>query len=201
MKRDEYNDIHISNESGSTEYAFTQKTEYSSYEDNPNKRKTSINSTETNNDDPSATKRKTNDTKVKTDVVTKTRTSTATSAGTVASNIAVAASTVTVVTISTLVGIKIVNESKASAELSFLHMEDSSLIYGLTLKDLKEDDDPFFIKISSNIYSDSRELFMGENEGRFEGLVKDEVYTISVLQTALGGKTILQESFKFAPEL
>lgn len=201
MKRDEFNDIHISNENGSTEYTFTQKTEYSSYEDNPNKRKSSINSTDTNNDDPAAIKAKTSDTKVKTDIITKTRSTTATSAGTVASSVAVAASTVTIVTISTLVGIKIVNESKASAVLSFLHMEDSALVYGLTLKDVKENDDPFFIKISSSIYSDSRELFMGENEGRFEGLIRDEVYTISVLQTSLGGKKILEESFKFSPEL
>ena len=199
MERDEFGN-HLPIENGSTpirEFAPVQRTEFSSYEDNPNPRKTAANSTKTNNDDPTSSSgsrgsRKTwsgsNITKI---------THGATSGASVGHAVAVAATTVSVVAVSTLVGIKTVTDSHASVLFRRFSMVENQLSYVLSLRDFQEDEDPFSIKVENKSYSSSRELVAGENEGVFEGLEPSQVYTVTVSQQRLGGKTIYNESFTF----
>ncbi|MBQ7244740.1 MAG: hypothetical protein IJS52_11140, partial [Bacilli bacterium] len=199
MERDEFGN-HLPIENGSIpirEFAPVQRTEFSSYEDNPNPRKTAANSTKTNNDDLTSSSgsrgsRKTwsgsNITKI---------THGATSGASVGHAVAVAATTVSVVAVSTLVGIKTVTDSHASVLFRRFSMVENQLSYVLSLRDFQEDEDPFSIKVENKSYSSSRELVAGENEGVFEGLEPSQVYTVTVSQQRLGGKTIYNESFTF----
>lgn len=199
MEKDEFGN-HLPIENGSTsirEFAPVQRTEFSSYEDNPNPRKIAANSTKTNNDDPTASSGSRGSRKTWTGSNITKITHSAASGASVGHAVAVAATTVSVVAVSTLVGIKTVTDSHASVLFRRFSMVENQLCYVLSLRDFQDDEDPFSIKVENKSYSSSRELVAGDNEGVFEGLEPSQVYTVTVSQQRLGGKTIYNESFTF----
>ena len=203
MKRDEFNDIHSINDGRpvNREFFKTQKSEYSDHNENLVFGKSEQNSTKITNDDPALVR---SESSKKKNVFDQTRhvvrgSSAATAAsGAVHATVAVA-SVVAIGVVSTVTGIQIVNQSKASVEFKRFFIHEQGLDYWLVLRDADEKEAPYSIRIENANYSMSQKLEPGENEGYFEGLQMDETYTVSVLQEGFGGKNIYQEQFVVTP--
>lgn len=203
-KQDEYNKNPFSEHSKkqSSEFSSINRNEFSSQKENKVFAKSAMNDTHTINEERSAGGRlhseirKVEIPKVSSHITTVA--STSASVASAAHAVVAAVSVVSVVAVSTLVGIQTVTESKARVSFSRFVMSQDHLIYECNLLDFKEEEEsPFSIKVENGAYSMSQELFPGPNEGVFEGLVPNEVYTISVLQERFAGKTIYEESFTF----
>ena len=203
MRGDEFNQIHPKNEAyrKGSEFSSTQRGEYTAQSENPSFGRAEENEARVHNEDVSYTSPKAE--KKKDTVADNLRQvkagTTSASASSAAHSVIVAAAAVTATAVSTVIGITVVNESKASVEFQRFFLGHETLDYSLILRDVKEGEDPYYIRVENGDYSSSQELHAGENEGYFEGLSPKQVYTVTVAQPKFAGKTIYQEQFTMSP--
>ena len=196
MKNDEFGNLPRGGEkrSPNREFGQIQKTEFSHYSEAPKVGKTSLNSTETVNDEINEGKGKTVETEGVSSSKVEEIATKATTVSTAAHAATSVASVVAVATVSTAVAINIVNATDASVTFYRLNGGGNYLEYGLVLRDVKEDD-PFSIRLTNNEYDKSYTLNPGENFGMFEGLKEGESYQIIVAQQRLGGAEIYHQTY------
>ena len=192
MRNDEFNKVEITNDKQIrwVEYGKIQKTEYSRFSGNPDVVKSDLNETKTKNDDVSENKiekPKTSHQIVDSDKI---KTITTASTGVVA-----AASVVTIVTISTLVGINLFN---AKCEFKNLEVTEYSIVYELELTNSLNDNYKIWVE-GNFVYDENRpeysdfpdgylsyyDLQEGTNTGEFYDLMPDTEYTITVKKEPL----------------
>lgn len=197
MNNDEFNSYNITNEKDSFKKEFfkTQKEEFSSFKENELKVKSELNKTDINNDNVEDQGKIKQNNELKT--VKKTGDVVKNISSTTHSVVATAAVISTAV-ISTVVGINVITQTKATAEMTSFFSYSDQIFYCLEI-DGGEDDEEFIISLDNNNYHSTREAFMGPNEGAFEGLKVNEFYTFSCRENKENGKIIYSELVKTTP--
>ena len=212
MKRyDEYNNIHIKNDSLSSEYGRTQNNEFSDFSGNPGQGRSSANEMELINDDREKNgqigrnknkyedkkeeQKKQETIKQATNVATSSATSAvATTAGAVAG-----ASVIAVATVGATLGAAIA--SSCNAKFKFLEASSHSIFYELNLE-LETDEYQFMLYIENEElgYKASDRLVNGINEGEFYALEPETEYYLYVQSTDMSKTTILDKYVTTEPE-
>ena len=208
MRKDEFSNHSSNNDSYTRNHEFgrTQKSEFSSYQDNPNKRKHELNLKPSQNE-TSGEKKKTSKHDNSREVerywvktgTSVTSASTAQAASGVVHATTVVVSTVAAVAVTTAVGVNLTTRRGASVSFDYFGGYGDYAEYSLVLRDASEDD-PFSIKLENKNYSKSFTLNPGENHGHFEGLNLGESYSLTVSQLRLGGDVIYNETYLAVPQ-
>ena len=109
-------------------------------------------------------------------------------------SVTVAATVVSVTTISVIAGVGIVKQNRSSA--NFLSFEATEHEFFYVLRINSEDEKAlFYIDVSNKDYENRQELRVGENEGVFEGLTPGKAYTVTVKEDGFAGATLYNETF------
>ena len=204
---DEFNKVTVNNDGRTPSFEFgnTQKIEYSSYQENKSVvNRDELNKSENvNNENVKVEQSQTNNTEVVKKVVQTTSetgvtttsgiASTATTASASIGHVVVGAAVVAVTTVATVAGINVISRNNASVTFDTISIGETSLIYYLELKD--SEGDPFSIFVENDLYSASKPLEEGFNEGYFDDLTNNTRYRLYIQEQNDNKKVIYDTYF------
>ena len=211
MRRyDEFNDVHIKNDSLGTEFGKTQGQEFTHFGGNPESGRSSANEVEIINDDrekngqigASKTKYEEKKEEQKQQETVKQATNVATSSGVGAvgatAGAVAGASVVAVATVGATLGAAIA--STTTAKFEYIEASSHAVYYSLNLE---EPNDFSFLLHFENAelgYHESNSLVEGFNKGEFNGLTPETEYYVYVQSTDISQTKILETYVTTEPE-
>ena len=191
MKSNEYNTSRKENsrrDRPPREFGNTQRSEFSFTNEN-NFRRNEINEIKIKNDSVSENKSP----KTKVPKIDINKTIGRTSAATTASSVIAAVSTLTITVISVTIGVNVITNLEASANVLWFGLEENELYYEVELKNTNYDD--FVIVLSNDNYYKSNALEEGMNYGSFMDITLGDKYSVKIQEDRILGRVIYEEYY------
>ena len=207
MRDDEFNKLPIDNEDENLNFEFghTQDSESTSYADNSDRIRDGLNDDKIANESTSQGENKKKQTKKKPKEENKSDkdgSSHSGNAGTAGSSLPtsvvtiVGAASVTVTTLSTLIGVNLFFNAKC--QMNHVEPTSDSIVYELDLTDINQDE--CIIELSHDAYKDTKSLTEGKNAGEFTHLTPSTAYTVSVIDVTYNNYVFYSEVISTTPE-
>ena len=198
MREDEFNVEKVINEGENPdfEYGNTQDEESTSYFDNNDRLRDEVNDNPVNNGTtpPKKEKKKRRECSSRKKPEQTPESSISSSTATVAT--VVGAATVSITTLSALVGINLF--FNATCKMNRFEPTTNSIVYELDLADIQ--DDQCIITLENHDYSESQELIEGINTGEFVDLIPSTEYHVSVIDVSYNNYVLFEDDISTKAE-
>ncbi|MDY6391944.1 MAG: InlB B-repeat-containing protein [Bacilli bacterium] len=197
--------IYNEDENLNFEFGHTQDSESTSYDDNSDRIRDGLNDDKIANESTSQGESKKKQTKKKPKEENKSDKdgpSNSGNAGTTGSSLPtsvvtiVGAASVTVTTLSTLIGVNLFFNAKC--QMNHVEPTSDSIVYELDLTDINQDE--CIIELSHDAYKDTKPLTEGKNAGEFTHLTPSTAYTVSVIDVTYNNYVFYSEVISTTPE-